>query len=425
MSRGAANLAATLAAVLAFAGMVGLVGMRVARNLNVPGHPMEERYGLQDYRDNFYYPVIAVLDGRNPYDFEDYRAHYPIARPLPPYSPISFLVHLPLAPMPFPIAEWAYFGFSAALLLAVACLGLATAGAEVTAARLFGIAAALLCSRPAHMTLFLGQCTILVVVGCGMALHRGRTAPLAAALGIALACVKPTYGLPLLLLILLRRDGRAFLYGGTLAAGLAMALALPPIRAASGVLPFLESVRHGMAVVATDPAFDATTSIIRVDLAGSLGRAIGFRPGPGFELFIGALVMGLAGLALGRLDRVERDPAVRPIGNGLICLALLLSMYHQAYDTLLLSLPAIALVFGSDAVWRGMPRRTRVVFLGLMAVPAGNYLATHTLMKALAPHRAGWLLITSANGAALAAAFFLWLLLAFRTGRIGSPPRTG
>jgi hypothetical protein len=425
MSRRAASRAATLTAILAFAGMIGLIGVRVARNLNVPGRPLEERYGLQDYRDNFYYPVVAVLDGRNPYDFEDYRARYPIARPLPPYSPISFLVHLPLAALPYPIAEWAYFGVSAALLLAVAYLGLAAAGAEVTAARLFGIAAALLGTRPAHMTLFLGQCTVLVVVGCGIALHRGRSAPFAAALGIALACVKPTYGLPLLVLILLRRDGRAFLYGGALAGGLAAALALPPIRAASGLLPFLQSVQHSMAVVATDPAFDAPTSIIRVDLAGSLGRAVGLRTSAGFELLIGALVMALAGLALARLDRVERDPAVRPIGGGLLVLALLLSMYHQAYDTLLLALPAIALVFGSDAAWSGIPRRERAVLLGLMAVPAGNYLATHTLMKALAPHRAAWLLITSANGAAIAAAFVLWLALAFRTGRTGSPSRTG
>ena len=40
-------------------------------------------------RQNFYYPAVAAKDGRNPYDYEDSKAHYPIDRPLPLYTPIN------------------------------------------------------------------------------------------------------------------------------------------------------------------------------------------------------------------------------------------------------------------------------------------------------------------------------------------------
>src|SRR6185295_6587426 len=105
----------TILAAIAFAAISALVAARTVANLNIPGQPTVERFGLQDFRDNFYYPSVALLDGRNPWNYDDYHAHYPVDRPLPPYSPISLLLNVPLAFLPYGAAMAADFLVNLAL----------------------------------------------------------------------------------------------------------------------------------------------------------------------------------------------------------------------------------------------------------------------------------------------------------------------
>ena len=420
-------------AVLAFLAFAAVAAVRVRGDLVDPLRPKLERYGLQDFRDNFYYPSVAWLQGRNPYDVEDYRAHYPIDRPLPAYSPISLLVHLPLALVPFGAAETADFAGNALLLLVLAVVALEGAGASITPARTFGFAALMMLSRAGQQTLYIGQCSVYVALGAAVALVEARRRPWLAAAGLALACLKPSYGLPLGFLMLCRRDLPAFARGALLAAITGAVGASVPVAAAGGVLPFIASVRHGMSVIVTDPSFHEATSLIRVDTGALLGRFLGRPPGAAVEILLGVLLLGSAGAILWTREARAGsggapagawragDDGPRPVGDGLACLALLLGLYHQSYDTLLLALPIAALLWGAQGgAFSWGAGRGRWALLALLLVPWLNVLATHALLNRLQPMRALWLPLATCNGAALLLAYLIW---AWRMPR-AAPPRS-
>ncbi|HYV86296.1 MAG TPA: glycosyltransferase 87 family protein [Patescibacteria group bacterium] len=414
-------------AVLAFLVLTAVAAARVRADLVDPLRPALERFGMQDLRDNFYYPSVALLQGRNPYDVADYKTHYPIDRPLPAYSPISLLVHLPLALLPLGAAETADFVVNAALLLVLARVALAGAGAPVTVARIFGIAALMTLSRAGQQTLYIGQCAVYVALGSAIALVEARRRPWLAGAGIAIACLKPSYGLPLGFLMLCRRDVGAFVRGAGLAALAGIAGAVVPIAAAGGIAPFVASVRHGMQVVATDPSYHEATSLIRIDVGALFGRFLGRSPGAAIEILLGILILGSAGAILWTREARaaagggEREP--RPAGDGLACLALLLGLYHQSYDALLLVLPVTALLFGSR-VWRPAAGGTwtRAALLALLLVPWFNLLATHAVLNRVETVRALWLPLATANGAALLLAYLTWAWGMSRTAPPRSPP---
>jgi hypothetical protein len=403
----------TLLAALAFATISALVAARTVANLNIPGQPTVERFGLQDFRDNFYYPSVALLEGRNPWDYDDYRTHYAIDRPLPPYSPISLLLHVPLALLPYRAAMAADFVVNLALLVLLAALAVRGAGLAAEPWRVLLVAAALVLGRPGHMTLYIGQCSALMAVGCTTALLEGRRKPWLGAIGLAVACAKPSYGGPLGILMLGRGDVRAFLLGAALAAALGVVSGLGPMRAAGGFGPLLESVRGSMRVVATDSTFNEPTSLIRLDPVSLVGRILGRPPGTLVNVVLAVVILGAAALLMRRLA-ARGEPEPRTISNSLGCLAILLATYHQPYDALILALPVTALL-----LMPGPFTARRAVLALLMLVPAANYLATFTLLERFAVPRFAWLVISESNGVALALALILGMGLAWERARRG------
>ena len=394
-------------AAAAFALIASVVAARTIANLNVPGRPLEQMFGLQDFRDNFYYPSVAMMEGRNPYDYADYHATYPIDRPFPAYSPISLLLHLPLGLLPYRLAEAGDFLLNLALMVALAWLALRGAGRPIKAWKVLAVAALLVLSRPGHMTLYIGQCSAMMAVASTVALLYGRSRPFAAALGLAAACAKPSYGGPLGVLMLLRGDWRAFLLGSAFAAGLGFLGGIGPLLKAGGLLPLIESVRDSMAVVATDGTFNEPTSLIRLDPVSLVGRVLGRPPGTVFNVVLAVVILGAAGLLMRRLQ-ASGEPEPRSVSNSLGCLAILLATYHQPYDALILALPVTA------AVW--MPGRLegrRLALVLLLIVPWINYIATHTLLERLELNRFLWLVISQSNGVALALALILGMWMAW------------
>jgi len=407
----------TILAAAALMAMAAIVAARTVRNLNIPGQPAVERFGLQDFRDNFYYPSVALLDGRNPYDYADYRAHYPIDRPLPPYSPISLLLYAPVALLPYRAAMAAGFLVNLGLLAILALLAVRGAGLEDDPAdgpwRVLLVAALLVLSRPGHMTLYIGQCSALMAVACTTALVEGRRRPWLAALGLAAACAKPSYGGPLGVLMLFRGDTRAFLRGSGLAAVLGIVGGFGPMRAAGGIGPLLASVRDSMREVAKDVTFNEPTSLIRLDPVSLVGRVLGRPPGTLVNVAMALVILGAAGLLMRRLA-ARGEPEPRPFSNSLACLAILLATYHQPYDALILALPATTLLLMPEPV---SARRAILAFL--LLVPGLNYVATFTLLERFDLPRFAWLLISESNGLALALALLLGMQLAWERAQRG------
>ena len=406
----------TLLAAAAFLAISLIVAWRTERNLNIPGQPTAEFYGLQDFRDNFYYPSVALLDGRNPYDYADYRAHYPIDRPLPPYSPISLLLHAPLALLSYPAAMAADFLVNLGLLVLLAFLSLRGAGVPREPWRVLLVAALLVLSRPGHMTLYLGQCSAVMAVACTAALVQGRRRPWLSAICVAVACAKPSYGGPLGVLMLLRGDLRSLLPGAGLAAVLGLLGAIGPMRAAGGLHALLDSVRGSMEVVATDMTFHEPTSLIRLDPVSLVGRILGRPPGALIAAALAILILGAAGFLMRRLAR-RGEPEPRAVSNCLGFLAILLATFHQPYDALMLALPATVLL-----MTRGPVTTRRVVLTFLLLVPGVNYVATFTLLERFDLPRFAWLLISESNGMALLLALLLGMRMAWERAQRGFSP---
>ncbi len=384
-----------------------MITLRTARHLNVAGRPDLPGYGLHDFRDVLYYPAVAVLDGHNPYDAASFRSTYPVARPLAPYAPTMLLLHLPFGLLPYRLAEWTHFAMNLTLILCLAYVCLDACGLPAVPATTFGLGALILLGRPAHMTLYIGQCAAYLVLATYLALLLAERRPLLAGLALAVACAKPTFGLPLCVVLLVRGDRAPLVWGLGIAAVLAGVMVAVLAPAAGGVLPLLVSIRESYARLMQDPSANAASSIIRLDAVALAGRLFG----PTAE---GAATLAFLGIGAAAVWRImQRGGADGRLRSACVaCVMILACMYHQSYDGLLLTLPVVALASGR--LGRGAAPPARALALFAMAVPLINYLATDTVVDALRVGAAGRALIGSVNGTALLVAFVALVLVTVR-----------
>jgi hypothetical protein len=399
-------------AVLLFVCLVALVGYRVVANLHVPGQPHLPRWGQADFRDAVYYPVRAFLAGDNPYDARRYMGAYPAGFAFPLYLPATLLLHLPFGLLPFGAAELAYYLTMVGLLPVLALLTLALSGVRATIPRVFGLAALLLASRPGHWSVFIGQYTVTVVVGAYLALLYARRRPWLAALGLAVALIKPTFGAPLAALMLARRDVRPVLLGLAVATAVSALPAAVLAHRAGGLEPFLASLGESHRAFEAETSVDPASSPFRVDVVGLAGRLLGRGLGDGAELALGLALLALGCLGVRRLSWLGEDAA--RLGASLGCVVMLACTYHQAYDGLVLALPLTALAVGRWAPAGWASARVRWLVFGLLALPVVNYLASGTAIASLGIGGGWWVAVTSLNGVALLGALSIHAWVAFR-----------
>jgi hypothetical protein len=402
-------------AVGAFLAVVAVVGYRTYRLLLVAGQPDAAGWGLVDFRDAIYFPVVAFLDGSNPYASAQYAAGYPVGNHFPIYLPLTLILHLPFGMLPFAAAELAYFITGVALILVLAYLTLRFCEIEIDVASLFTLAALILVSAPGQWNAFLGQCTAQVAAGMYAALYFARRRPWLAAIGVAVASFKPSSGVPFALLMLARGDVFPVIAGAVLSAVVSAAAAGVLVYNSGGITPFIAALAESYASFDADPLVNPATSPYRIDVAGFVGRLFGSSLGPGIELAIFALVIGGTAYAIRRLARAGIDPGGRWSAS-MICVAVAICTYHQLYDQVLLALPlaVAATAPRSERAWGGWPRW---LLIGALALPALNYLVDGWTMNKLRPTGGWWLAITSADGAALLLALLVCWLVALRFRR--------
>ena len=179
--------------------VVVIVVIRLTTNLVDPG-VAEGAAG--DFRDATYFPARALLDGVNPYDPAAYLGFDgEIGQYFPAYGPHHLLLHLPFAALPLGAAIAAYAVLTLVLMLALAWVGLGLAGLNRPAPVVLATAALLLASNPGRANFVDLQPTILIVLGIYLALSE-RTRPWVGGLGVALAFLKPQFGIPLVIILM-------------------------------------------------------------------------------------------------------------------------------------------------------------------------------------------------------------------------------
>ena len=383
-----------------FACAATVVGWRIWRRLDATPPPFAPEAALVDFRDAVYYPVVAFLDGANPYDRAFMLAHYPVNGTVGLYSPSTLLLHLPWGLLPYRAAELAFVLWSMALVVVLAAVAWRVAGTRADAGLVLGLAGVLVLSRPGHWNLFLGQVALETGLATLAALWWGRTRPALGGLGLAIATFKATYGLPLVLLMAARRDWRAL--GIELAAGAVLTLAPAAVLISRvGVEGLVGGVLANYESRVTTPKMSAAASTFRVDAVALVARTVGAAPDFVSTLALGVAILAVAALALRRFA-ARTDAPARRHGLAIGALAIVLCTYHQQYDLVWLA-PLLV------AAWPLAPFRRAQVPAVLVGVPFVNYVASGGMQRATGWSDAVVLLPSSLNVIALLAAF-AWLV---------------
>ncbi|MEV0675598.1 glycosyltransferase 87 family protein [Actinosynnema sp. NPDC050436] len=299
----------------------------------------EER--MQDFRDALYFPIREFLAGGNPYDPAVMFGHWPVRQNFNLYQPYHLVLHLPFALPGYRVGAVAFAAFLVLLLVFLAVL----AAGRVRAPLFTGtavIGTLLVFSQVGKAQLYVGQVNPLIAVGAAGALLARDRYPRLAAAALALAWLKPQFGLPLAVLLFARGSRKVALCGTGLAALSSLVVVVPLVVGDGGVGAFLDVVARNLrhAGATAYGAVDSFTSQ-RVDVAAVFFRVTGWLP-PGAELLalVGVLVVSVV-LVRG-LD-LAGDGTSTAVADLLTCLAVVVAVVHQPGDVLI-AVPALALV---------------------------------------------------------------------------------
>lgn len=404
--------------ILAFAVVATIVSLRVIGNVNVPEQPEAARWGLVDFRDAIYYPVVSFLAGNDPYDAGSYARTYPVASTFALYAPHTLVVHLPFGLLGFERAEALYYGLTLALIPVLALLTLRMCRLDVTPGAVFGLAALIVVSRPGESTLFLGQYTVTIVIGMYLALHCARRRPWVAGVGVAIAVLKPTFGIPLVVILLASGAVRPVAIGFFIAGVLAIVPTWMLVGRAGGPAAFVQVLQDNRAVFSAGQHFVANSGLTRIDAVALVGRLLARPVGGAVEMLIACVILAVGAVGIRFLARATGD-ASQQLSVTLGCVTALTCVYHQGYDALLLAQPLLALS-RRQRVPSGVVRRfLQGVLLAVLTVPAFNYFGTYAAVRALGVTGRAQLLVAGLNSFALFVGLLICLALVLHGRRKG------
>jgi hypothetical protein len=390
---------------------------------------------LTDFRDAVYYPVRALGDGINPYNVDAYYRNYPVGQEFPLYTPEFLLLNTPLLFFSFPVARAVNFGVNVALVLAYAMAVLGLLGARQRVASIFGLGTLILLSDPGKFDLRTGQPTLLIVI-CILATLRTRERPgpeppldpagpgrslpfLAGVVGLAVVWIKPTFAIPLVVLLIARGRARVAVMGTALAAVLSAVLLPFLVDAAGSWSGLVDSWRESARITSQSPQSRLGTSL-RIDVMNTFTRISKVRVSEALATLIGLAVLLGGAWLLARLHR--RDPAGDrdELAVTLACLFLLVSIYHVPYDNLLLIGP-LALLFrrrpSHPIAW---PDRVRTAVTVLLLLPVVDPLGWSPVNRVLGKSGFEWMLHTTMMNTYVLVALGLCVWTAFRQTRRGA-----
>ena len=296
-----------------------------------------------DFAQAIYYPVRAFLDGLNPYDASSFRGHYPVRDAFAPYFPSTLLLHLPLGFMPLATAAAWYLVVGILLTLVLAALCLRLNGLKSSIPNVLFLVIVIVLSRPWRQCMLLGQVTLELVLASYVTLYFAHSAPRLSGLGLAFASFKPSYGFPLALLMLVRRDRLALGYAALFVLLLNLPVGAILAYRAGGMHTFAEQLGTTFSgFQAMAPANSPVFSQTRIDAVALVGRFVGQAPDVAGQMLVALAVLGLAAIAVRTGSKSPYDQQLFGWSSGLVCAAVLLSGYHQPHDLLLLTLPFVA-----------------------------------------------------------------------------------
>lgn len=425
-------------AVVACIFVLLLTAIRIQQQYHPGGPYRSELAGMVDFHNGVYQPTRAFMQKVSPYG-NAFAESFPVERPAPAYSPLVFLIHVPLAIVPLPLADALCFLLVAALFWAIAKWSVAEADSttnnQVANSWLLVVMLFIAVSRPGHTTLVSGYFTAELALGVILAFHYARKNPLLSGVGIALASCKPTFAIPLGLTMLARRDfvalfwGVAFSMVGALIAGCWLASDM-------GWTGLLESIKEGQSAHMADAFEYPVNTWTRIDIVAIVAKWLESNPSELTQLLWMLPLIALPCFTLWKIAGWRLSPnrqeescgvnrnslhAVTDSASAMIAsLAITVTLYRHVYDALLL-LPCIVTLG-----FRRTPfsRPERIFLLTLVGAPFWNYLSSETILNRIDGGPIWYGVLTSMNAVALAIALLYvcgrWIAICQKESRISN-----
>ncbi|MGW6934586.1 glycosyltransferase family 87 protein [Lentzea sp. NPDC054927] len=367
----------------------------------------EER--MQDFRDALYFPIREFLNGGNPYDPAVMFAHWPVRQNFNLYQPYHLVLHLPFALPDYRVGAVAFA--LACLMLLIGLAVMASAGARLPmVAGTVVISTLLVTSQVGKAQMYVGQVNPLIAVGAAGALLLRTRNPGWASVALALAWLKPQFGLPLALLMFVRGDRKVALMGTGIAAAASLPVAALLVVRGGGIGEFLDVISRNLAH-ASHTGYGAVDSMTaqRVDLPAVFFRTTGWLP-PAAELLALCGVLAVTAVLARRLDRHEEGSAAADV---LTCLGIVVALVHQPGDVLI-AVPALVAL--AVVCWHKRKEnhwRWAAVAALLVVVPFAHLYFVDTAVKSLLGARAA----VTVDGVAVVAAWVVLVVFAVKLTR--------
>lgn len=335
--------------------------------------------------------------------------HWPVRQNFNLYQPYHLVLHLPFALPDYRVGAVAFALACLVLLVGLAVMAAGRARLPLVAGTVV-IGTLLVTSQVGKAQMYIGQVNPLIAVATAGTLLLRTKNPGWASAALALAWLKPQFGLPLALLLFVRGDRKIALLGTAIAALASLPVAAWLVVRGSGVGEFLDVISRNLEW-ASSTGYGAVDSMAaqRVDLPAVFFRVTGWLP-PAAELLALCGVLAVTALLARRLDRTENGSVVADL---LICLGIVVALVHQPGDVLI-AVPAMTAL--AVVCWRRRDEthwRWAGIATVLLAVPFAHLYFVDTAVKSLLGARAS----VTLDGVAVVAAWLVLVTFAVRHTR--------
>ncbi|HMO16082.1 MAG TPA: glycosyltransferase family 87 protein [Pirellulaceae bacterium] len=389
---------------------VAAIGQRIHSKYQTPGPFDDERQGFCDFHNGIYFPALAFSRGVSPYG-QTYGEQYPVARPIPFFAPFVMVLHLPYAWLPLHTAELLHFGLLLLQMLALGWLVARFAKMPQTAAAVGAVALFIIVTRAGYSTLFTGYFTFLIAIGTIITLQFSHR-PLLAGPAMLLACLKPTYAIPLVILLAARRQWRTLIVGVSLVAA-ANLIAVGWLLQYNSIDQLIADVRLAQDMHLEDPNEMPVNTWTRVDIMGIVAKWLQWNPGEAFYL-LAMIPLIIPSILATRHLAVNRANASAVDLSGLIAgLTILVTIYHHYYDALLIVPAVVALWWKSEPTLCNLSNFARRTMAILITMVLMNYLSAQFVMQRFDVTGISHQIVTSLNAILLAIALGIAIREAF------------
>jgi len=178
----------------------------------------------------------------------------------------------------------------------------------------------------------------------------------------------------------------------------------------------LDTIQHGQDAFQDDESEFPINTWTRIDLVGMFAKVINWNPDE--SVYLAAMVVLLIppGLVIRKIALEEHNSSATGLSAFIGILALLVGIYHHAYDCLLFTVPWMAMILFGKQTLSNVPRWQRVTIGLLLFVPTINYAATlavRDLLK-LEQYSFTWQSITMVNGVCITLSLLILMCAAWR-----------